>query len=204
MVKIILKHLRGTAYEAPVQTLLGEIKTRRMINNVRHNAEIGETDFDDEEHDIEDWNYRNFKDGWVPSWKALRAKLIHFYKDQKYHTKATRSGVRNIPAMVAAKEMVQEQLTALLAPGYGLRPAQHPEAKCWACGKIGHKRGDAKCIAGKHDVHHSAPERAKRNGKRKSYDGKKGRYGEPHTGEAKGYAPSSRTPASASLVQSVV
>ena len=71
----------------------------------------------------------------------------------------------------------------MFAPGFGLRPKQNktPEGKsiatkmkCWACGIIGHKKGDPASKADAGSIHASAPAKAKRkfNGENeKSLDG---------------------------------
>jgi hypothetical protein len=63
----------------------------------------------------------------------------------------------------------------MFAPGFGQRPKNKNPAhaingnsdakqkmKCWACGLIGHKKGDTICKAEGGAVHDSAPTKAKR------------------------------------------
>ncbi len=59
MVKNILKLLRGSEYDKPIKDLLLEIKFDRKLKRAALNEEI----VDEEDIDLEDWDYRNFKDG---------------------------------------------------------------------------------------------------------------------------------------------
>jgi hypothetical protein len=59
LVKICLKHLRHSEFDQAVKELLNEIKfDRKLARAVR-----GDGGGDDEDANIEDWEYRNYKDG---------------------------------------------------------------------------------------------------------------------------------------------
>ncbi len=128
---------------------------------------------DDEAANVEDWEYRNYKDGWVPTFERLRDKLVSWYKESKYHnltSKDESAERKSIPAMLT-KAVLKKAVTAMFAPGFGRRPKQSfvgksedikAIGKCWGCGLPGHKRGDPACKADANAVHETAPGRAKR------------------------------------------
>ena len=59
LVKICLKHLRHSEFDQAIKELLNEIKfDRKLARAVR-----GDGGGDDEDANIEDWEYRNYKDG---------------------------------------------------------------------------------------------------------------------------------------------
>jgi hypothetical protein len=150
MVKNILKLLREGEYELPITQLLNDIRVDRKLERGGQNANRD----DEEDVDLEDWDYRNFKEGWIPSFKRLRIKLVNFYKDKKFNKKSDDiPKSQKLPSMLV-KDMIEQHVAALLAPGLGQQPntsdSEYPqdgrrEPDCWACGLKGHKRGDAMC-----------------------------------------------------------
>jgi hypothetical protein len=129
---------------------------------------------DAEDDNLEDWEYRNYKDDWIPSFEKLRDKLVAaHYKEMKYNkvTEDDDHDKQSLPAMMT-KAVIQKAVKALLAPGYGQFPSSFssdtktnmdkPKMKCWACGLIGHKSGDSVCKAEARAIHQSAPLKAKR------------------------------------------
>ena len=149
MVKNILKLLRGSEYDKPIKDLLMEIKFDRKLKR----AALNEGGVDEEDIDLEDWDYRNFKDGWIPTFKRLRRKLVNYYKDQKFNKQSEEGPKAKLPSMLV-KDMIEKHVASLIAPGLGQRPntsgSVFPQdgrsnPTCWACGLKGHKRGDAEC-----------------------------------------------------------
>jgi hypothetical protein len=183
LVKICLKHLRHTEYDQTIKELLNDIKFDRKLARAMAGGNVE----DAEDDNLEDWEYRNYKDDWVPSFEKLRDKLVGHYKEVKYNKslKDDDQDKQALPAMVT-KALVQKAVSALLAPGFGQRPlgsnkssiegGRQPKAKCWACGQLGHRSGDVLCKAEPGTVHSSAPEKAKRK-----FQGEKGsaKEGEP-------------------------
>jgi hypothetical protein len=116
MVKMIIKLLAGGEFNKPNKDLL---------------------------LDIEDWDYRNFKEGWAPTFKRLRSKLInYYYKENKFDQHGGDAHKNKLPSMLV-KEIVEKHCASLLAPGFGQQPntsgsdfPQDGRAKlsCWACG----------------------------------------------------------------------
>ncbi len=64
-----------------IKDLLMEIKFDRKLKRAALNGD----GVDEEDIDLEDWDYRNFKDGWIPTFKRLRRKLVNYYKDKKFN-----------------------------------------------------------------------------------------------------------------------
>jgi hypothetical protein len=170
LVKICLKHLRHTEFDLSIKELLNEIKFDRKLAR----AVGGGGGADDDDANMEDWEYRNYKDGWVPSFEKLRDKLVSSYKEAKYNQhsgKEDSSDKRSIPVMLT-KAIMKKAISAMFAPGFGQRPepqkttkridGDSSKSKCWGCGLVGHKRGDQKCKAEANSLHDSAPGRAKR------------------------------------------
>jgi hypothetical protein len=171
LVKICLKHLRHTEYDQAIKELLNEIKFDRKLAGVVG----GDGGADDEEANVEDWEYRNYKDGWVPTFEKLRDKLVSSYKEAKYNNQSTSKeelyDKKAIPVMLT-KALMKKAVTAMFAPGFGQRPRlpkfgssindTKTKGKCWGCGMLGHKKGDPSCKAEAGTVHDSAPGRAKR------------------------------------------
>jgi hypothetical protein len=166
LVKICLKHLRHTEYDQTIKELLNDIKFDRKL--ARAMAGGNAEDMDDA--NMEDWEYRNYKDDWVPSFEKLREKLVSHYKEVKYHKNNHHeedADRKSLPALLT-KSVLKKAVTALLAPGFGQAPRNkasnnnRPQPKCWACGLTGHKSGDPNCKAEPGAIHKSAPAKAKR------------------------------------------
>ncbi len=81
MVKVIMKHIQQTEYVRPLKELLQEMKVERMV---KRKIEGGGDQGDVDEVDIDDWEHRNYKDSWLPSFERLRMKLMSHYKERKY------------------------------------------------------------------------------------------------------------------------
>ena len=167
LVKIIMKHIQVTEYKHPLKELMLEMKLERMVNR-RANAGANQAVVDDDA-DVDDWEYRNYKDDWVPSFERLRLKLMSYYKEKKFQSggsSETRPEGKSIPSYLIDK-YVDDKINALFAPGYGQQPTntkfnKNNKLTCWSCGKEGHKRGDSVCNNRSDDVHKNAPIRAKR------------------------------------------
>ena len=98
LVKICLKHLRHTEYDNAIKELLNEIKFDRKLERA-----VAGDNVDEEDANEEDWEYRNYKDGWVPTFQKLRDKLVSTYKEAKYNHQSTKddaSEKKAIPAML--------------------------------------------------------------------------------------------------------
>ena len=79
LVKIVMRHLRPTAYNECIKALLSEIKLRlefRATMPVWNDLmEVYETP-PISEQTTEDWDYRNYHDDWLPTWESLKSKLV--------------------------------------------------------------------------------------------------------------------------------
>ena len=169
LVKICLKHLKHTEYDQTVKELLIDVKFDRKLARAMAGGNVE----DAEDDNLEDWEYRNYKDDWIPSFEKLRDKLVGRYKEMKYDriAKGEDDEKTSIPAMMT-KAILQKAVKALLAPGFGQFPQSFSnetknntgsqKMKCWACGLIGHKSGDSVCKAEEGAVHETAPSKAKR------------------------------------------
>ena len=86
LVKICLKHLGHTEYDPAIKELLNEIKFDRKLARA-----VGDGRVDDDEANVEDWEYRNYKDGWVPNFEKLKEKkLVSTYKEAKYSSSSSK------------------------------------------------------------------------------------------------------------------
>ena len=170
LVKICLKHLRHTEYDQTIKELLNDIKFDRKLARAMAGGNVE----DAEDDNLEDWEYRNYKDDWIPSFEKLRDKLVGHYKEEVKYNKVTQDedgDKQSLPTMMT-KAVLQKAVKALLAPGYGRFPSSfnsdtkanfdRPKMKCWACGLLGHKSGDSVCKAEAGAIHQSAPMKAKR------------------------------------------
>ena len=180
LVKIIMKHLQHTEYARPMKDLLLEIKLQRQLVRAVKNGDDDDGNRSDE--DIEDWEYRNYKDGWVPSYKRLHAKLISHYKEVKFNRKGPKSdrdgdesGKKRLPTMLVKKSSLAKMVATMLAPAFGQRTKttvkSDDKATCWGCGEVGHRMGSSLCKAKPGELADSAPKRAKR---KMEHDEKKG------------------------------
>jgi hypothetical protein len=150
MVKNILKLLRGSEFDTPIKELLLDIKFDRKLQRATGNEEGA----DEEDVDREDWDYRNFKDGWISTFKRLRRKLVNYYKEKKFNKQGDDGPKAKLPSMLV-KDLIEKHVASLIAPGLGQRPntsgtSGFPQdgragPTCWGCGQKGHKRGDAEC-----------------------------------------------------------
>ncbi len=57
---------------------------------------------DSEEVDREDWEQRNYQDGWLPSFDALYSKLVDFWKKKTYGSRSEEVAEKSqsLPSMV--------------------------------------------------------------------------------------------------------
>lgn len=163
LVKIVMKHIRGTEYEAGVDALCQEIKIQKQVAKSvpRMKADGSGLEMPDAaamEMSTDDWEFRNYSDAWLPSWDQLRAKLVTTYKsmefrreeglnDRALHGHAAGkqgNGQRKLPALLV-KEMQSavKEAVAMIVPGFGTAPVPfrdvRPPMECWNCGKTGHK-----------------------------------------------------------------
>jgi hypothetical protein len=170
LVKIIMKHLQHTEYARSVKDLLLEIKLQRQLVRAVRNNEVDNGNQSDD--DIEDWEYRNYKDGWVPSYKRLHAKLTSQYKEMKFNKKVPKgdkdgneSSSKRLPAMLT-KTTAAKLIATMLAPAFGQRNKAlgktGDKMTCWGCGKVGHRMGSSLCTAKPGEIAEGAPKRAKR------------------------------------------
>ena len=141
-----------------------------------------------DEVDIDDWEHRNYKDSWLPSFERLKTKLISHYKERKFQSGPEKGGdnVKSLPSMV--NKIIDGTVKVMLAPAFGLKPKGRDERskknhhgkrersksreskgkgggdaepKCWACGMVGHRSTDSICKAEPGTLHESAPKRAR-------------------------------------------
>ncbi len=120
LVKVCLKHLRHSEYDQTIKELLNDIKFDRKL--ARAMAGGNADDLDDA--NMEDWEYRNYKDDWVPSFEKLREKLVSHYKEVKYHKINNHDDdvdKKSLPALIT-KSVLKKAVTALLAPGFSQAP----------------------------------------------------------------------------------
>ena len=196
LVKMIIKHLQQTEYAKTIKELLQEMKVERMV---KRRIEGGGNANDPDEVDIDDWEHRNYKDSWLPSFERLKTKLISHYKERKFQSNQERGGdnSRSLPSMV--NKIIDGTVKVMLAPAFGLKPKGRneksknngkgkrersksrdgkgkggvdPEPKCWACGLIGHRSTDSICKAEPGTIHESAPKRARFDPKSNKDNGK--------------------------------
>ena len=119
MVKVIMKHIQQTEYARPLKELLQEMKVERMVKRkIEGGGEQGDVD----EIDIDDWEHRNYKDSWLPSFERLRTKLISHYKERKYlgNQRQDDDKKRSLPSMV--NKIIDNTVKVMLAPAFGLKP----------------------------------------------------------------------------------
>ncbi len=105
--------------KSAIKELLNEIKFDRKLARA-----VGGDDEDEDDPNEEDWEYRNYKDGWVPTFQKLRDKLVSCYKETKYNNQSSskdEDSQKRIPAMIT-KALIQKTVAAMFAPGFGQRP----------------------------------------------------------------------------------
>ncbi len=89
---------------------------------VKRKIEGGGDQGDVDEVNIDDWEHRNYKDSWLPSFERLRMKLMSHYKERKYqgnqrHDEDKRN---SLPSMV--NKIVDNTVKVMLTPAFGLKP----------------------------------------------------------------------------------
>jgi hypothetical protein len=102
MVKNILKLVRGSEYDKPIKDSLLEAKFDRKLKR----AALNEDGADEEDIDLEDRDYRNFKDGWIPNFKRLRRKLVNYYKDKKFNKQSEDGPKAKLPSMLVVRRPI--------------------------------------------------------------------------------------------------
>ena len=167
LVKICLKHLRGTDYQPDVDRLLQEIKLKKNFEaRLPVKAADGSISMPtvDEQKITDDWDFRNYSDDWLPSWNDLKTKLISVYKSKQFAAGSNQKG---------------GPLPVMFVPGAGT----FPKVICFGCGERGHRRGDPECKAGPNDWADCTPTRFKQKfgggggGTRTNSQGGGGRFG---------------------------
>ncbi len=73
LVKICIKPLKPTEYDVAVRELLNDIKFDRKLVRA-----VSGDEGNDEEFNVEDWEHRNYKDGWLLTFEKLREKLVSY------------------------------------------------------------------------------------------------------------------------------
>ncbi len=96
-----------------------EIKFEHKIE--RAGKPVNKDDPDEEDIDIGDWDYRNFKEGWGPTFKRLRPKLIKFYKEKKFNQHGGDAPKNKLQSMLV-REIVEKHCASFLASGFGQEP----------------------------------------------------------------------------------
>ena len=160
LVKICLKHLRHTEYDQAIKELLNEIKFDRKLARA-----VGDGRIDDDEAKVEEWEYRNYKDGWVPNFEKLREKTRQYLQGSEVQQFIIKRGIvgKEFYSGAAYKSRVAKR-PKNKNPAHAINGNSDAKQKmkCWACGLIGHKKGDTICKAEGGAVHDSAPTKAKR------------------------------------------
>ena len=164
LVKIVVKHLRGSEYEDSLNSLLQETEIQKKIAQTMPKMNAAGTGLvlptaDAEETSTDDWEFRNYSDAWLPSWTQLRSKLVSDYKNKEFGKDAGKSGgggkksgdhSKKLPAMLlksiqGAVDTSVKTAVAMVVPGFGSAPfASNPAAACWNCGEEGHKSYECK------------------------------------------------------------
>ena len=95
LVKICLKHLRGTDYQPDVDRLLQEIKLKKNFEArlpvIAADGTISMPTVD-EQKITDDWDFRNYSDDWLPSWNDLKTKLISVFKSKQFAAGSNQKG----------------------------------------------------------------------------------------------------------------
>ena len=157
LVKIVLKGLRNTIYQESIDILLQEIKMKKNFDACLPvmNILTGALELPgavEERTIVDDWDYRNYSDDWLPPWEALKSKLISVYKAKKFDQGSDVSTKHNDQS---------KKLPVMMVPGLGI----NPKVQCFACGEHGHRKGDASCRAGPNDWADCAPAKFKAKAK---------------------------------------
>lgn len=150
LVKIVLKHLRGTDYHETAKGVINQIK---MLKQVRAMQPVDDGEgglrLPDQEAELtlDDWDFRNFSDDWLPRWSTLKSALVAEFKERGF---------------MGGSQKGNETLPSMLNPQFGQR-----NNLCYACGRPGCRIGSPDCPAPPNTIHHSAPERVKQNNARR-------------------------------------
>jgi hypothetical protein len=119
LVKMVVKHItNNTEYYPTYEQLLNKIEVARIAKRAVGNGNL----LDSEEIDREDWEQRNYQDGWLPSFDALYSKLVDFWKEKTYGSRSEEVAEKSqsLPSMV--NKVVDGAIKVMLAPNFGLRP----------------------------------------------------------------------------------
>jgi hypothetical protein len=168
LVKIVLKHLRGTEFHDTAKKLLSEIKVLKkaqaMIPVYDNHGNLQLPDSSANVDLRDDWDFRNYDTRWLPSWDSLRSSLVADWKEASFEG-----------GMQGDKRKGQ-QLPTMMHPGFGQRNgAADNNFKCYGCGEPGHRIGADECTAGRNVIHHSAPEHVKKANKKRSASTRSGK-----------------------------
>ena len=151
LVKIVLKHLRGTSFHETAKGVLNQLKVLRQVKSVMPvddgSGKLTLPQQSDEVND-NDWDFRNFSDDWLPKFSTLKAALVAEFKERGF------SGGAN-------KVKGSEKLPSMVNPQFGQRNL------CYGCGRPGCRIGSPECPAPPGQIHHTAPERVKQNNARR-------------------------------------
>jgi hypothetical protein len=161
LVKIVLRHLRGSDYQETIEKLLQEVKLRKEFESklptVDVNGYLVLPTSGSAAVLSEDWKFRNFSDDWLPSWMELKSKLVSQFKSAGFvKQKQSQDKGASLPAMWVQG---QQGTPIMYVPGLG----NNPNLRCFGCGEYGHRKADPICKAGKDDWHESAPKKWQSN-----------------------------------------
>jgi hypothetical protein len=151
MVSMIIEHLPAE-YDSTVQDVRNKVIMRKMAAG---DLAAGVTT-------SLDLICQNFSVEWLPPYQDLRTALVDAYQVMKKRCANLRkgNGGQKIPSMIMVGGHPQ--------PGAD-------NITCYACGTVGHKRGDPECTAAKGDVWSGAPDSWKDRQKKRNNDRGKGR-----------------------------
>jgi hypothetical protein len=136
LVKIVIRFLRGMEHQEVVEKLLQEVKTRQEFKAqlpVR-NARAGELELPlaaEGDTLTDDWEVWNFSDEWLPSWAALKSKLVSHWKQKGFDKPAKGAGGKGGSAG-------GQTLPVMMAPGGGT----NSRIRCFGCDEHGHRKSD--------------------------------------------------------------
>ena len=157
LVKIVLRHLRGSEYEETVQKLLQEVKLRKEFESklptVNADGVISMPTAVSSATMSDDWEFRNFSNDWLPTWIELKSKLVSQYKLASFGSK--KKGQEKAGSLPVMWIQGQQGTPVMYVPGLGTTP----NLRCFGCGEYGHRKADPCCKAAKDDWHESAPKK---------------------------------------------
>jgi hypothetical protein len=173
LVKIVLRHLRGSDYQETIEKLLQEVKLRKEFESklptVDGQGKLVMPASGSSAVISEDWEFRNFSNDWLPSWTELKSKLVSKYKSAGFGKR--KQGQDKGAALPAMWVHDQQGTPVMYVPGLG----SSPNLRCFGCGEYGHRKADPVCKAGKDEWHESAPKKWQAN--KKPRNGSKGGKG---------------------------